>query len=88
MVVMASGKINRLQADHIPSQGRRTRGRALFPAATGDRVVEVTRVYSEQVGGKSGAGTAEAGEEPGVVDEQQEPEAEDALSVGQLDLLG
>ena len=78
MVVMASGKVHRLQADQISSQGRRTQGRALVRAEAGDQVEEVTRAYSEQVGRKSGTGEgnkAEDGEET------------EAVSVGQLDLL-
>ena len=74
MVVMESGKVTRLHADEVPSQGRRRQGRPLLQPATGDRVVEVTRAYSENVGGKS-----EAGEGDG--------EEEKAVSVGQLDLL-
>jgi DNA gyrase subunit A len=78
MVVMASGKVNRLQADEIPPQGRRTQGRALVQTAADDRVVEVTRAYSDQGGSKGGAdegGEPEDGGEPG------------AASFGQLDLL-
>ena len=75
MVVMASGKVTRLHADEVPSQGRRTQGKPLVQPATGDRVVEVTRAYSENVGGK---GEAEEGD----------GEEGKAVSVGQLDLLG
>ncbi len=75
MVVMASGKVTRLHADEVPSQGRRTQGKPLVQPATDDRVVEVTRAYSENVGGK---GEAEEGDR----------EEEKAVSVGQLDLLG
>ena len=74
MVVMASGKVTRLHADEVPSQGRRTQGRPLVQPATGDRVVEVTRAYSENVDRKSE--TDEGGGEEGK-----------AVSVGQLDLL-
>ena len=75
MVVMASGEVTRLHADEVPSQGRRTQGRPLVQPATGDRVVEVTRAYSENVGTKS---------------ETDEGDGEEgkAVSVGQLDLLG
>ena len=48
----------------------------------GDRVVEVTRAYSETVGRRSEA--AAVAEEP---EERPDPEAGDAISVGQLDLL-
>ena len=75
MVVMESGKVTRLHADAVPSQGRRTQGRPLLQPATGDRVVEMTRAYSENVGVKSEA------------DEGHGKEGK-AVSVGQLDLLG
>jgi DNA gyrase subunit A len=78
MVVMASGTVTRLNVDRVPSQGRRTQGRPLVQPAAGDRVVEVTRAYSE---------TGDRKNEPEVVEERQDPEAEDALPVGQLDLL-
>ena len=86
MVVMASGEVTRLTVDQIPSQGRRTQGRSLVHLATGDRVVEVTRAYSERVGRKKEAdegGTAEVEEEGNV---RAEDDAA-AFSVGQLDLL-
>ena len=75
MVVMESGKVTRLHADEVPSQGRRTQGRPLLQPATGDRVVEMTRAYSENVGEKSEA-------------EEGDGEEGKAVSVGQLDLLG
>ena len=86
MVVMASGEVMRLTVDQIPSQGRRTQGRSLVHLATGDRVVEVTRVYSEPLGRKKEAdegGEAEA-EEEGVAEAEDEAAT---FSVGQLDLL-
>jgi hypothetical protein len=79
MVVMASGKVTRLHTDQVPSQGRRTQGRTLVKPAAGDRVVEVTRAYSE--------GTGRGSEAPAVATEEPE-DSENALSVGQLDLLG
>ena len=82
MVVMASGKVTRLHTDQVPSQGRRTQGQPLVRPAMGDRVVEVTRAYSETVGRRSEA--AAVAEEPA---ERPDPEAGDAISVGQLDLL-
>ena len=82
MVVMASGKVTRLHTDQVPSQGRRTQGQPLVRPAMGDRVVEVTRAYSETVGRRSEA--AAVAEEP---EERPDPEAGDAISVGQLDLL-
>jgi len=84
MVVMASGKVTRLHADEVPSQGRRTQGMPLVQPATGDRVVEVTRAYSENVGGKSEAD--EDGDE-GEREEGEQKEEGKAVSVGQLDLL-
>ena len=78
MVVMASGTVTRLSVDQVPSQGRRTQGRPLVQPAAGDRVVEVTRAYSE---------TGDRENEPEVAEERQDPEADDALPVGQLDLL-
>ena len=88
MVVMASGKVTRLHADEVPSQGRRTQGRPLVQPATGDRVVEVTRAYSENVGGKSEAdeGDGEEGERERGEEREQEEEGK-AVSIGQLDLL-
>ena len=100
MVVMASGTVTRLKVDEVPSQGRRTQGRRLVEPAAGDRVVEVTRAYSETGGRKSDAegvavaeelgveGEPEVAEEPEVVVEGEDQEAEDTVSVGQLDLLG
>ena len=62
MVVMASGKVVRLHADEVPSQGRRTQGKQLVqPATKDDRVVEVTRAYSETTSGKSEAEEENAG---------------------------
>jgi len=87
MVVMASGKVTRLHADQVPLQGRRTQGRPLVQPATGDRVVEVTRAYSERVGQRSQTEVAAAGEEPEAAEERQNPEAGDEVSIGQLDLL-
>ena len=78
MVVMASGTVTRLSVDQVPSQGRRTQGRPLVQPAAGDRVAEVTRAYSE---------TGDRKNEPDVAEERQDPEADDALPVGQLDLL-
>ena len=88
MVVMASGKVTRLLADEVPSQGRRTQGGPLVQPATGDRVVEVTRAYSENVGGKSEAdeGDGDEGEREKGEEGEQEEEGK-AVSVGQLDLL-
>ena len=99
MVVMASGTVTRLSVDQVPSQGRRTQGQPLVKPAAGDRVVEVTWAYSE-TGSKENeaekvavAGKQElakdlgVAEEPEVAEERQDPEAEDALPAGQLDLL-
>ena len=99
MVVMVSGTVTRLSVDQVPSQGRRTQGRPLVKPAAGDRVVEVTRAYSETgsreneaekvaVAGKQDlAKDLGVAEEPEVAEERQDPEAEDALPAGQLDLL-
>jgi DNA gyrase subunit A len=78
MVVMASGTVTRLNVDQVPSHGRRTQGPLLVQPVAGDRVVEVTRAHSETGGRK---------DEPEVVEERQDPEAEDVLQAGQLDLL-
>ena len=86
MVVMASGKVTRLHADEVRSQGRRTQGRPLVQPATGDRVVEVTRAYTETVGRGSEAEVA-ADEASEGSEERPDPEAGDVVSVGQLDLL-
>jgi len=45
MVVAASGKVHRIQADGTPVQGRRTQGKRLVRVEGDDRVVEVTRAY-------------------------------------------
>ena len=84
MVVMASGTVTRLNVDQVPSQGRRTQGRPLVHPVAGDRVVEVTRAYSERVDRK---GEAAVAAEPEEAVGQQDSEARDAVSVGQLDLL-
>jgi hypothetical protein len=76
MVVMASGQVTRLRADEVRAQGRRTQGRPLVRSAADDRVVEVTRAYSENVGAKS---EVQAGNEGNEGNEGR---------VGQLDLLG
>tara|TARA_B100000809_G_scaffold251116_1_gene284278 strand:- start:278 stop:2818 length:2541 start_codon:yes stop_codon:yes gene_type:complete len=76
MVVMASGQVTRLRADEVRAQGRRTQGRPLVRPAADDRVVEVTRAYSENVGAKSEVQAGNEGNEGRTV------------SVGQLDLLG
>lgn len=73
MVVMASGQVTRLRADEVRAQGRRTQGRSLVRLAADDRVVEVTRAYSENVGAKSEVQGGNEGE---------------TVSVRQLDLLG
>ena len=86
MVVMASGKVTRLHADKVRSQGRRTQGRPLVQPATGDMVVEVTRAYTETVGRRGQAEVAAAEESEGS-EERPDPEAGDVVSVGQLDLL-
>ena len=75
MVVTAGGKVARLRADEVPSQGRRTQGRALVELAAGDRVVEVTRAYAEKGGRKS---EADEGEREGAeLDEADRGEEED-----------
>ena len=102
MVVMASGTITRRQADQVPCLGRRTQGRTLVQTDAGDRVVEVTRAYSDGTGRQ---GKAEGPEEPREPEGQREPERQrepegreepgeqtgqetgDAASVAQLDLL-
>ncbi|MEC9242251.1 MAG: DNA gyrase C-terminal beta-propeller domain-containing protein, partial [Gemmatimonadota bacterium] len=73
MVVMASGQVMRLRADEVRVQGRRTQGRPLVRPGADDRVVEVTRAYSENVGAKSEVQAGNEGNEG---------------RVGQLDLLG
>ena len=72
MVVMASGQVTRFRADEVRAQGRRTQGRPLVRPAADDRVVEVTRAYSENVGAKSEVQAGNEGNEG---------------RVGQLDLL-
>ena len=96
MVVMASREVTRLHADQVPLQGRRTQGRPLVQPGTGDRVVEVTRAYSERVGRRSETEAADPAGDPEVAErvaqsdaseERPDPEPGDAVSVGQLDLL-
>ena len=84
MVVMASGEVMRLTVDQIPSQGRRTQGRSLVHLATGDRVVEVTRAYSEPLGRKKEADEGGEAEAEGVAEAEDEAAT---FSAGQLDLL-
>ena len=97
MIVMASGKVTRLDVDQVPTQGRRRPGRPLVQPGAGDRVVEVTRAYTERVGRGSEAEVAVTAEEPEaapvaegveVAEERQDPEAGGDVSTGQLDLLG
>ncbi len=73
MLVSAGGAVNRVRADSIPLQGRRTQGRRIVKLPQGDRVVEVTRT-------QGGGGPPEPA---GGVVASSEPEDED-----QLDLLG
>ncbi len=97
MVVMASGKVERLHADEVAAQGRRTQGRALVRPAADDRVVEVTRAYSENAGGKNtadegkredGGGERGEGDEGEVGEEGEDGNEGETVSAGQLDLLG
>ena len=62
----------------------------------GDRVVEVTRAYSERVGRRSESEAAALAGDPEVAEgaaqsdgseERPDPEPGDAVSAGQLDLL-
>ena len=48
MVVTAGGRAARLAANAIPAQARATQGKPMIDVATGDRVVEVSRVASER----------------------------------------
>jgi len=47
MLISAGGKVNRVAADQIPVQGRRTQGRKILKLPAGDRVVEVTRTQGD-----------------------------------------
>ena len=87
MVVMASGNVTRLHTDEVPHQGRRTQGQALVELATGDRVVEVTRAYSERGSRKSEEEGVSEVEEPEVAEERQDASVGDSVAGGQLDLL-
>ncbi|HUG41886.1 MAG TPA: DNA gyrase subunit A, partial [Longimicrobiales bacterium] len=55
MVITAGGQAARLAAGEIPIQGRATQGKQAVRVATGDRVVEVSRVASERGRGRPGA---------------------------------
>ncbi len=48
MIITASGKAARLQAENVPVQGRVTQGRQMVKVDPGDRVVEISRVASER----------------------------------------
>jgi len=48
MVVAASGLVQRIPAETIPVQGRRTQGKRLVELEAGDRIVEVTRAYKSR----------------------------------------
>jgi len=68
MLVSASGQVTRVKADSVPLQGRRTQGRRVVKLASGDRIVEVTRVQAEGEeprGGPGGSGPGAGGLEEG-----------------------
>jgi DNA gyrase subunit A len=54
MLISAAGQVTRLPADDVPEQGRRTQGRRLARVASGDRIVEVTRVHGSGAAGTPG----------------------------------
>ncbi len=47
MLISAGGKVNRVAADLVPVQGRRTQGRKILKLPAGDRIVEVTRTQGD-----------------------------------------
>jgi DNA gyrase subunit A len=65
MLITAGGRVNRIAADVIPLQGRRTQGRKLVKLPAGDRIVEVTRT---QGGGGAPVSEPLAGDEEGQLD--------------------
>jgi len=58
MLISAGGKVRRVSAGAVPLQGRRTQGKRVLAVASGDRIVEVTRVAGEDApkGGGDGGG--------------------------------
>jgi len=75
MAVSAGGRVTRIEASSVPSQGRRTQGRHVVKLPAGDRVVEVTRAV-----GPGSRREREATEGRGASDDSNGDE-------GQLDLL-
>ncbi len=89
MVISAGGAVNRVPANAIAVQGRRTQGKQMVTLVAGDRVVEVTR--SQGAGGDSDAasdsdGPATGGTSGAALEEVDGTGPED--DEGQLDLLG
>jgi len=72
MLISAGGAVNRVRAESIPLQGRRTQGKRIVKLPAGDRIVEVTRT-------SGGEGAPEPAGAVATSDEDDED---------QLDLLG
>jgi DNA gyrase subunit A len=96
MTISAGGAVNRVPADEIPLQGRRTQGRRLVKVAAGDRIVEVTRAVGARTSAPESAAPGSGGDTPPPPPSQATEEAADAPDdtgepngdEGQLDLLG
>jgi len=97
VLITAGGRVERIRADAVPVQGRRTQGRRVTKLDSGDRLVEVTRALPSRGpsgnGGPGGSGGVEQDdvEEDGVVGEERsagDEGAADGRGGGQLDLLG
>jgi DNA gyrase subunit A len=84
MAVSAGGRVTRLQAGSVPSQGRRTQGRRVVNLPAGDRVVEVTRAVGPG-GRREREATSGGGGEVDIAAEIRDGSDDEE---GQLDLLG
>ncbi len=79
MIIAAGGQVNRIAAEDIPAQGRRTVGSRLIGLQKEDRVVEVTRVHGapraraavEEPGGERGGGADDVATQLDLLEEQE-----------------
>ena len=85
MAVTAAGKVTRVAAGEVPTQGRRTQGRRVVRLPEGDRLVEVTRAVGPGSRREREA-TEVAADVPAVVESTSAPGSDEEED--QLDLLG
>src|SRR5690606_4163562 len=97
VLITSGGRVERIRADAVPVQGRRTQGRRVTKLDAGDRLVEVTRALPSRGpsgnGGPGGGGGVQEDddEEDDVVGEDRSAGDDGAAGGpggGQLDLLG